>query len=132
MTERGDRETTRRVRILLVDDNAEVRESLALLLSLTGYEVLESSDGADALETIGREPPDLLITDLRMPGMDGLELIRQVRGSPAPVGTTPIIALSVRGPGELEEAREAGADSCVDKLSDFELVLEAIRGLAGR
>ena len=120
---------TKRRTLLVVDDNTDILESLTLLLKLAGYDILEAADGASSLQIIGRERPDLIVTDLRMPRMDGIDLIRWVREAGAPICETPIVALSVHGPRELESAQAAGADAWVDKLSDFEDLLRAVRQL---
>jgi len=66
-------------RILVIDDNAAIRELLRLVLEEEGYEVIEAADGAEGLRRYQAEPTDLVITDLEMPGMDGLELLRALR-----------------------------------------------------
>lgn len=116
-------------RLLVVDDNPEIRESLSLLLKLAGYDVIEAADGAHALEELAAERPDLVITDLRMPHVTGLDLIQRIRYSTEPYRRTPIVALSVHGPRELAAAAGAGADASVDKLADFDVLLGAIRRL---
>jgi CheY-like chemotaxis protein len=116
--------------LLIVDDNQSIRESLSWLLSMADYRVLEASSGDEAMGIIEREHPGLVVTDLQMPEMHGTDFIRLVRGSEPTIASTPIVALSVHGPVELEEARAAGADACVDKLSDFDELLAAVRSLA--
>src|SRR5437588_8507496 len=66
-------------RILVIDDNAAIREVLRFVLEEEGYEVIEAADGAEGLRRYQAEPTDLVITDLEMPGMDGLELLRALR-----------------------------------------------------
>ena len=73
-------------RILIVDDNAAIRELLRFVLEEEGYEVIEAADGAEGLQRYQTAPTDLVITDLQMPGMDGLELLQALRRVvPAPV-----------------------------------------------
>lgn len=117
--------------LLVVDDNPSIRESLALLLRLAGYNVVEASDGGQAIDLVEEERPDLVLTDLRMPGMSGVELIQRMRGADPRVRRTPVVAVSVHGPRELKIAHEAGADAWFDKLSDFEELLGTIRRLLG-
>jgi len=94
------------LRILVVDDDAAVRESLGLSLETMGYDVGYASDGRSALAAISRLQPEAVVTDLQMPGMNGLELLREMairnRG-------VPVIAISGGGPGLLESARRLGA-----------------------
>ena len=65
--------------LLVIDDNASIRELLRFVLEEEGYEVIESADGAEGLQRYQAEPTDLVITDLTMPGMDGLELLEALQ-----------------------------------------------------
>ncbi len=78
-------------RILVVDDEPDERFLLRRILEREGYEVLDASDGAAALAIVHESPPDLILTDMMMPVMDGPELIRRLRGDPATAGI-PILA----------------------------------------
>jgi|ERR1700744_2531571 CheY-like chemotaxis protein len=69
-------------RILLVDDEPELLEAWSFALQSVGYDVERARDGGEALQAIEHHPPDLLITDLMMPGMDGEDLCRAVRENP--------------------------------------------------
>lgn len=118
-----------RRRVLLVDDNVSVRESLSLLLRMAGFDVVEARDGLEAFATLESTAVDLVITDLQMPGMHGADFIRRVRETLPALAGTHIIAISVHGPNELDGAREAGADAWVDKLADFDEILAAAHRL---
>ncbi len=113
-------ETSERRRILIVDDEARVRQFIRLNLELEGFEVFEASNGLEALEKIKEVLPDLVILDVMMPEMDGfetLELIRETSG-------VPVIMLTVRA-DEADKVRglELGADDYVTKpFSPRELV----------
>jgi signal transduction histidine kinase/CheY-like chemotaxis protein len=109
-------------RILVADDNADMREYVARLLS-TRWHVRTVSDGAAALQQIQRDPPDLVISDVMMPGMDGFELLRALRGDPA-TRTLPVILLSARaGEESTTEGLHAGAnDYLVKPFSARELL----------
>jgi circadian clock protein KaiC len=85
------------VRILVVDDEPDERFLLRRMLEREGYEVLDASDGAAALAIVRESPPDLILTDMMMPVMDGAELIRRLRSDPATAGI-PILA-STGDPG---------------------------------
>jgi CheY-like chemotaxis protein len=87
IAERVDREP--RLRILIVDDEPEMRHLLSI--ALADYDVVEARDGEEALEEIGDDPPDLVITDLRMPGIDGYALVRRLK---ARFPETPVLAIS--------------------------------------
>src|SRR6266576_2249011 len=80
-------------RILVVDDESQITRVLRTGLTARGYEVRVAADGVSALETLGDWQPDLLVTDLSMPNMDGLELCRRVRA----ISQLPIIVLSAKG-----------------------------------
>ncbi len=80
-------------RILVADDEAEIRDFLRLYLEKDGYEVLEASDGMEALEKVKKESPDLLILDIMMPGLDGYRVLRNIRES----SNIPVIMLSAKG-----------------------------------
>ena len=90
-------------RILLVDDEPNILGTLAPLLRTRGYEVHTAMNGRAAMDTVDRERPDLIVLDLGLPDMDGVELCRQMRESHA----VPIVVLSARG----AEADKVRADS---------------------
>ena len=106
--------------ILVVDDEPQITRVLKTTLSSHGYGTRTASDGDEALQMMKTWAPDLLITDLRMPNMDGLELCRQVRAN----SQIPIIVLSVRGEEKIKvQALDAGADDYVTKpFSTIELL----------
>src|SRR5262249_28324798 len=95
--------------ILLVDDNADMRDYVARLLA-PHYDVRTAADGLQALNEIRKLPPDLVLSDVMMPQLDGLGLVREVRGEPA-LADLPIILLSARaGEEESVHGLEVGAD----------------------
>lgn len=101
-------------RILLADDNRDMREYVQRLLSRR-YEVLAVSDGAQALTAAIDNPPDLVLTDIMMPALDGFGLLRELRAAPS-TATIPVIMLSARAGEESEsEGLEAGADDYLVK-----------------
>ncbi|AWK87717.1 response regulator [Azospirillum thermophilum] len=112
-------------RVLVVDDEPPIRRFLRATLASQGYEVAEAADGAAALEEVRRRPPDLLILDLGLPDMDGLEVIRRLRGSGV---VLPIIVLSSRldEAGKVE-ALDLGADDYVTKPFGMEELLARLR-----
>src|SRR5438094_4922461 len=76
--------------VLVVDDRPTNRLYLIALLEHLGHRTLEASDGFEALEVARREMPDLIISDIQMPGMDGLELVTRIRADPA-IGRSPVV-----------------------------------------
>ncbi|NOJ81203.1 hybrid sensor histidine kinase/response regulator, partial [Myxococcus xanthus] len=86
----------RRRRILVVDDSPLTRELIANLLEAVGYDTVIASDGAEALEVLESHPVDLVVTDLEMPGVNGLELARRLKGHPVH-SRLPVVILTTRG-----------------------------------
>ncbi len=108
-------------RVLVVDDEEPIREVLAQYLRRAGFVALEAADGAEALRIASATPPDLLILDLMLPGMDGLDVCRKLRETLA----APILMLTARGEEEDTLAGfRAGADDYVTKpFSPREVVM---------
>jgi PAS domain S-box-containing protein len=106
-------------RILVVDDNVDGAETLALLLRLEGHEVRTAHDGPAALAAVRSERPDVLILDLGMPGMDGFEIARRLRGLP---GSEGILLVALTGWAQEEDRRrcyEAGFDGHMPKPAEL-------------
>ncbi len=107
-------ELAARGRILLVDDNADMRSYAAGLLR-PRWDVQEIADGSAALEAARAQPPDLVTTDIMMPGLDGFELLRALRADPL-TGDVPVIMLSARANAEARiDGVDAGADDYLVK-----------------
>jgi two-component system chemotaxis response regulator CheY len=101
--------------ILTVDDSATIRQSVKLTLAARGYAVREASSGAQALQLCAAEPVDLVLTDLNMPEMDGIEFIRRVRALPA-LRFKPIVMLSTESQADKKaDGRAAGATGWIVK-----------------
>jgi CheY-like chemotaxis protein len=120
----------RGIRILVVDDLKDQRESLQRLLELEGYEVATASDGSQAVHAQRARPAQVLLTDIFMPGQEGIETIALFRREWPHVR---IIAMSGGGEisrnGYLGVAQSIGADAALKKPFSFRALLEALDGL---
>jgi len=116
-------------RILVIDDEAHIRRAVERALAARGYEVDAAEDGADALDRAALAPPDLVILDLNMPGVDGLEVTRRLRSWSA----VPILILSVREeePDKIA-ALDLGADDYLTKPFGVGELLARVRALLRR
>jgi two-component system cell cycle response regulator DivK len=101
--------------ILVVDDNADNRDLTQILLECEGFEVRMAEDATQALGMLGNYLPNLILMDVQLPGIDGLELTRRLRQNPSLKGVI-IVALSAYAmPAEKENARAAGCDGYITK-----------------
>ncbi|NVK18935.1 MAG: SpoIIE family protein phosphatase [Methylocystaceae bacterium] len=114
-------------RIVCIEDEASLRRDICEELQENGYEVIEASDGVEGLQLIRTKCPDLVLCDVRMPNMDGFELLRQVRESSATWGTVPFLFLTAYGEREhmLKGLRD-GADDFLTKPIDYDVLLARI------
>src|SRR5437868_6690717 len=125
-----DRRGASPARILIVDDEPAVRESLSSSLAFEGYAVAEASDGVMALERVEREPPDLVVLDVLMPRMDGLTTCRRLRSLGA---TMPVLMLTARDMvGDRVTGLDAGADDYLAKPFELDELLARVRALLRR
>ena len=112
-------------RILVIDDEAEIRRSVRMILEYEGYEVLEASSGPEGLTMVERETPDLVFLDIKMPGMDGLDALQRIKASNE---TLPVVIISGHGTvSTAVEATKAGAFDFIEKPLASERVLVTIR-----
>jgi len=116
-------------RILTVDDSASVRQMVGFTLRKAGYEVAEAVDGKDGLEKVSREKFDMIITDLNMPNVDGIQLIAAVRKL-AGCSYVPILMLTTESQAEKKDAgRKAGATGWIVKPFNADQLISVIQKL---
>ena len=112
-------------RILVIDDEAAIRDSLKMILEYEGYEVLTAATGEEGIAQAEREAPDLVFLDVKMPGMDGLEVLQRLRHI---VEVTPIVVISGHGTvSTAVEATKLGAFDFIEKPLERERVLVTVR-----
>jgi two-component system chemotaxis response regulator CheY len=112
--------------ILTVDDATTIRKMVSFTLKGAGHEVLEAQDGAIALNLLRSRRVDLVITDVHMPNLNGIELTRQLRALPS-FGRTPIVLLTTESdPGKKAEGRAAGATGWIVKPFSQEQLLALV------
>ncbi len=120
-------------KILVVDDRPFNRQFLLTLLGYTGHTLLEAADGAAALEIVRDQHPDVVISDILMPTMDGFQFAQQVRAEPAIAGTAIIFyTATYREPEARELAAACGVRTVLPKPSDPEVILAAVEAELGR
>jgi CheY-like chemotaxis protein len=114
--------------ILIAEDNTDTRLVLRRILESNGFEVAEAENGAVALWSLARVQPDLLLTDIMMPGVDGIELIRCVREE-TEYTELPIVAMTAFGADYLAKAYLTGATATICKPLDVGNLVETIQQL---
>lgn len=113
------------IRILVVEDDPDSREFLATLLKLEGYAVVTANDGLEGIEKVETNRPDIIISDICMPNLDGLDMVKRLRQSPE-YKRIPIVMLSAFGSGNLSSAINVGANEALRKPVHAELLLQYI------
>lgn len=121
-----DREVTEK--ILVVDDSSDTREMMTKLLELESFDVITAEDGRIGFDTAKAERPDIIITDINMPNLNGIEMIRLLR-SEVDLSSVPIMAITAYGQNVAQEAVEAGADQATTKPIEFDSLIRGIRQL---
>ncbi len=114
--------------ILIIDDNQTNNDMLADFLKFKGYQVITALDGRQGLDCVATGKPDVILMDIQMPGMDGLDAIRTIRGMPEGFSDIPIIALTALAmPEDRDRCLNAGADAYMSKPVDLNGLLAAIK-----
>ena len=117
--------------ILAVDDSSSLRQMVAFSLKAAGYQVVEAVDGQDGLDKARQQTVDLVLTDQNMPRMDGLSLIKQLRGLPE-YQKVPILMLTTESGDEMKsKGRAAGANGWLVKPFDPQRLTEVVKKVIG-
>jgi two-component system chemotaxis response regulator CheY len=118
--------------ILTVDDSASMRQMIKLTLSQAGYNVIEASDGDHGLATARNNAVDMVLTDLNMPGLDGVSLTRELRKLPSYTGV-PIVLLTTEADDERKKAaKAAGATGWITKPFQPEQLVSVAKKVLGQ
>lgn len=113
--------------ILVVEDNQDSRELVVKILRAKGYRLIEAKDGGEALQRLGEEKPDLVLMDISIPKVDGLEVTRRIRQQEH-LKDIPIIALTAHAmKGDREKALDAGCDGYISKPINVRELVEQIK-----
>jgi two-component system sensor histidine kinase/response regulator len=120
----------RRIRILVVDDSRVNRMMMTSILETAGYRLDEAGSGREAVEGVQFLPYDMVLMDIQMPEMDGIEATRRIRALPEPKGAVPVIGIT----GEIDDAaialaRDAGMNACLTKPVDHDALMRMIENL---
>jgi two-component system chemotaxis response regulator CheY len=113
-------------KVLVVDDDDDIRDLMAMIFVLHGFNVVMAEDGLVGLSKATSEQPDVIITDVSMPHLNGTEMIRRLRQQ-AEFASLPIIVLSAYGDELRQAALEAGATQTLQKPVDLELLVIVVR-----
>ncbi len=115
-------------KVLVVEDHHDTSFMLCRLLKMEGYEVEHAIDGMVGFNTATTDHPDLIVTDINMPRMNGIEMIKRIReGEDTDLRETPIIVMSAYGRRMIDDALQAGADGFVEKPIDFDKFLNTVK-----
>jgi CheY-like chemotaxis protein len=121
----------RRLNVLLVDDDAGARGLYGYMLALAGYKVKAVSNGLEAFAELQINRPDVIVTDIAMPVLSGLDLIMAVRSNDE-LADLPVVAITSFGENLREQARAAGATDSIDKPTELARIREVIDAAVSR
>jgi CheY-like chemotaxis protein len=113
-------------KVLIIEDTADVRESLKLLIQMQGFEAVVARDGFEGCRMAAEVRPDLILMDLALPGMDGIDATKEFRSRPETVGT-PILGVSSYSDRFGAEALEAGCNEVFSKRAFFNSYIPTLK-----
>jgi DNA-binding response OmpR family regulator len=118
-------------KVLIVDDSEAFRRLNAEILKMDGHQVLMARNGRETLELVRSERPDILLLDIMMPGLDGFEVCRELKGDPVPRGTV-VVMVTALSESVRYRALQAGADEYVTKPITSRKMRDLVRTLTER
>ncbi|MDQ3981311.1 MAG: response regulator [Actinomycetota bacterium] len=120
-----------KLKVLVADDEPALRKLLKTNMELEGYETLEASNGAEVLESVRRDNPDIILLDIMMPEMDGWEVLTELAANPE--YSQKVILVSAKASDDAQlQGWELGADEYITKPFDLDSLLERVREVAAR
>lgn len=119
-------------RILVVDDDPDILQFIRVNLELEGFGVELATTGADAIESVSQQPPDLVLLDVMMPGMDGFGVLRRLRAHPAAANTSIILLTARTLPEDRIRGLELGADDYITKPFDVDELIARVKAVLRR
>jgi CheY-like chemotaxis protein len=115
--------------VLVIEDNLEIRENTAEMLELAGYRVIVADNGKEGLAIACGQSPDIILCDIMMPGIDGYQVMKEIRNEPS-TSKIPFIYITARAEkADVKIAMNLGADGYVKKPFDTRELIEAIEGV---
>jgi two-component system cell cycle response regulator DivK len=117
-------------KVLIAEDTTDSREMLKFLLEVDGYDVVEAQDGFEAVEKAVEEKPDLILMDVAMPVLDGLQAVEAIRQH-EDLRRTPVIAVTAFGDFYKERACKAGCNAVIQKPVEFDQLQPLVRKFTG-
>lgn len=119
-------------RVLLVDDSATIRNIIKIYLMQMKLEFVEADSGEKALQVAKQTPPNLIIADVNMPGMGGVQMLQTLRQLAGPIGRVPVVLLTGEKDPEVEtKGRDAGANAFIRKPVTADALLKVVREYVG-
>jgi CheY-like chemotaxis protein len=112
--------------VLVIEDNLEIRENTTEILELAGYRVFTAENGAGGLSIVASEQPDLVLCDIMMPGINGYDVIKEIRNNPLTAKIPFVYITASVEKSDLKIAMDLGADGYVSKPFDIQELIDAI------
>jgi twitching motility two-component system response regulator PilG len=119
-------------KILVVEDDVSLLKLESILLTTRGYQVFSKDNGKDALECVEKEMPDLVLLDVMLPGIDGLEVCRQIKSNPLTSHILVVLLTAKRAREDVAMGKEVKADGYITKPFQTAMVMKTIRELLNR